>query len=936
MFKDLEIVPDFSGNEKDTIKYWEKLNIVEALKEARKGRPEKVYYDGPITANNMPHYGHVVSWTMKDIVPRYWSMKNFYVSRNMGWDCQGIPVEYEVEKELGFEDKSDIEEFGIAKFNDLCRKSVFKYRDFIFHYETRMGRWFDDSDMYYTMDAPYIESIWWSLKELFEKGLLYEGHKVVAYSTRAGTSLSTHEVNEGGYKEVEDPSVTLKFELEEEPGTYLLAWTTTPWTLPGNLLLAINKKIKYVKVLSEDSNYILAEERVEDVFADMEHEILGKVDAKSLLDKSYKPLFSHFKDKKEEGVFKIVHSAHASTDEGTGIVHLAPYGAEDFEIMMGMGIKLFDYLDDTAHFTDLIPEYKGLFYKQANKKIIEDLTESDLMFKSERILHRVGLCWRTGTPLIYKPIKSWYVATTKLKDKMLKNNQEINWLPKHLKDGMSKVWLSGLRDWALSRSRYWGTPLPVWVNDKTGEQVFIGSFKELKELSGTELKDPHRPYVDEITWEDKKNGGTFKRVPDVIDVWYDSGAVPFAKLHYPFENEAKINTMIPAEYIAEGLDQVRLWFFTMHVLGEALFEKVPYKNVVTTGMMLDKKGKKLSKSKKNFPPMDEVLDSFGADILRMFILTSPIVQAESARFSEEALVDVKKEFFLPLWNSVRYFATYASSNDYKPTISYPKVTNPMDLWILARLKKLVADVTDKMDSYVFMEASRALVPFISDLSTWYIRRSRDRIREGDKEALDTLYYVLLTFIKVISPMVPFISEYLYEALGCRELTKLDSVHFDFYPEVEKLTKDEIKLLEDMKTDRDVVSKVLAARVESTIPIRQPLQSLSTISTVTFEDIVKDEVNVKEIKHVKKLEGELEVKLDIEITPDLELEGRSRGMIRALQSLRKKAGLNVSDKVDATYPKEHEDVVSKFGEEIQKTVGATSLKPGSDYEITKTN
>ena len=790
--------------------------------------------------------------------------------------------------------------------------------------------------MYYTMDAPFIESMWWSLKELYNKGLLYEGHKVVAYSTRAGTPLSTHEVNEGGYKEVEDPSVTLKFELNDKPGTFVLAWTTTPWTLPANLLLAVNTKLEYVEVSHEGDNYIVAKERVEDVFEGLEHKVTGSVNAEDLIDQTYKPLFPHFKEKADEGLFKIIHSRHTSDEDGTGIVHLAPYGAEDFEILMGMGATLFDYLDDTAHFTDLVPEYEGLFYKAANKKIIADLQANGTMFKSERAMHRVGLCWRTGTPLIYKPLKSWYVAVTKIKDRMLEENQGVNWLPEHLKDGMSAQWLGGARDWALSRKRYWGTPLPIWINDKTGEKVIIGSFEELEKLSGVQIEDPHRPFVDEITWE--ADGGTFKRIEDVIDVWYDSGAVPFAKLHYPFENKDKFEEMVPAEYISEGLDQVRLWFYTMHVLGVALFDKVPYKNVVTTGMLLAKNGDKLSKSKRNFPPMDEVLDNFGGDILRMFLLTSPIVQAQPTRFSEEALLDTKKELFLPLWNSAKYFITYAELNDFEATFDKPSGENDLDKWILVRLKEVINSVTEEMESYKFMEASRELAPFVSDLSTWYIRRSRDRLRTGDKEALQTLYYVLTNFTKLIAPMTPFISEHLYEALGMRELSKIASVHLDFYPEAEMLTEEEVKLLTDMKNDRTVVSKILSLRAENKISVRQPLSSFETIIPVTFEDVVKDEVNVKEVVNVKLLPDELEVKLNTEITEELEIEGLARDMTRKIQSLRKQAGLQVSDRVSVIYEENEKTVaaVSKFGDEMKKTVGATELTPGSEYAVSKTN
>ncbi|HDQ88845.1 MAG TPA: isoleucine--tRNA ligase, partial [candidate division WWE3 bacterium] len=614
--KGLPSVPNLPEMEKETIKYWEEIDVVNLLKTARKDSPLKTYYDGPITANNMPHYGHVVGWTLKDLIPRYWSMKGNLVGRNMGWDCQGIPVEYEIEKKLGFTEKKDIEAYGVAKFNKLCRDSVLEYRDSIFYYETRVGRWFDKSDMYYTMDAPFIESMWWSLAELYKKGLLYEGHVVVAYSTRAGTTLSTHEVNSGGYTEVEDDGVTISFQQKDNPNRYFLAWTTTPWTLPGNLLLGVGASIEYAVVSYDSKEYILAKSKVAEVFAERDFRIISTFLGKELEGKEYLPIYPHFSEKQAKGAFKVVLADHATEEEGTGIVHLAPYGAEDFEILQKLGVTLFDYLDDQAHFTDLVPEYKGLFYRKANEKIIEDLEKQETLFKKEKVLHKVPICWRTDTPLIYRPIKSWYVAVTKIKDQLIEQNKTVTWVPDHVGTGRMDTWLENARDWALSRSRYWGTPLPLWINDKTGEKKFIGSFAELEELSGKKIEDPHKPFVDEITWEDTSNGGTFRRIPDVIDVWYDSGSMPFAQYHYPFENKELFESKFPAEYVSEMYEQARLWFYTLLVVNTALFDKVPYKNVVAHGVMLAKDGKKLSKSKRNFPPMDEVLDTFGGDVLR--------------------------------------------------------------------------------------------------------------------------------------------------------------------------------------------------------------------------------------------------------------------------------------------------------------------------------
>ena len=951
VFKEIQSNVDFSQLEKEQIERWDKMNVVGMLKKARRGREEKVYYDGPITANNMPHYGHAITWTLKDVIPRYWSMKGYFVSRNMGWDCQGIPVEWEVEKELGFKNKSDIEKFGIDKFNELCRKSVLKYRDSIFHYEKLLGRWFDKDDMYYTMDNNYIESIWWSLKVLYEKGLLYEGHKVVAYSTRAGTPLSTHEVKDGGYLEAEDPYVIVKFELihSKQPNTYFLAWTTTPWTMPGNLLLAVSPKLSYVKVKSGEDYYILAKDCVESVFKGKQYEDVEELSAKSLLNVQYRQPFDFFEKKRAEGCFRVVEAALVNTEEGTGIVHLAPYGAEDFDVFMALGITLFDYLDEVGNFNQALPKYVGLFYKDANQKIIDDLKNARVLFDSGTLSHRIPMCYRTKTPLIYKPIKSWYLAVTKIKDKMIKENQRINWVPQHVKDGNSGQWIENARDWSLSRQRYWGTPFPIWINDKTGEIKFVGSFAQLQELSGVAVVDPHKPFVDEITWKDEKNGGVFKRILDVVDVWYDSGSVPFAKMHYPFENKDTFEKKFPADYISEGMDQTHLWFYTMHVLGVALFGRIPFENVIVNGMMLDKNGDKLAKSERNFMPMDTVLEQYGGDILRYFITTSPIVQGEPARFYEEALATVRKEFFLLVWNSLKYFLTYAKLHNFEPVKKQPKSKNILDVWVLARLQETVNTMRENLDNYLIMEATKSLAPFASDLYTWYIRRSRERLKVGDFEALGVLYYVLMEFSKLMAPILPFFSENLYGLLNVRDLSGLDSVHLDFYPKSKKLTAAQDGVLKTMANTRRVVSLALSVRDSVGIAVRQPLGNLLILSKTDlnqfYEDLVKDELNVKKVTivsdekilpkgfaHAK--DNDAAVYLDTTISQELKDEGTARELVRKIQDMRKKNGLSIIQKVAVIVDAKDvsEKLLLDFGDEIKQKVLATQITRGDRYEI----
>jgi len=946
MFKELESTPDLSEKEKKTIKFWEDKNIPGKLKELRKNSPEKVYYDGPITANNYPHYGHMVGWTLKDVIPRYWSMKNNYVSRNMGWDCQGLPVELEVEKALGIEDKEEIISYGIQKFNKLCKESVLKYKDAIFKYEKRIGRWFDENDMYYTMSNDFIESVWWAVSELYKKDLLYEGYFVVPYSTGGGCTLSHSEVNEGGYEEIEDMAITVKFKKSDEENTYFLAWTTTTWTIPGNLLLAIGRKVDYVKVKSQDAFYILAESRLDDVFKDIPYKIIQKVDHENILGSEYKPVFDYFEDKKSEGCFKVVYADHANDEEGTGIVHLAPYGEEDFNVFMEKGIRIFDYLNDTAHFNNLIPKYSGKYYKEAEQDILNDLENKNFILQKEQVIHRVAVCYRTKTPLIHKPIKSWYLAVTKIKDRMLQENQKVNWVPDHIKNGLSKAWISSARDWALSRNRYWGTPFPVWVNDVTGEIQVLGSYAEVEQKSGIKIKDPHKPSIDEITWEGAE-GGTFRRINDVIDVWFDSGCVPFAKIHYPFENKDVFKKKYPAEYIAEGFDQVRLWFYTMHVLGVALFDQIPYENVVTNGMMTDEEGNKLSKSLKNFPPLDDVLEEYGADVLRLYLTTTPIAQGEQYRFSEAVLDDIKKRFFLPLWNSVRYFVMYANVNGFEPSLDYPESQNDLDKWILARLQTAVNNVTEYLDEYKIMSAGRELTPLIQDLSTWYVRRSRDRIRDGDQQALQTYYYVLYQITLLIAPFVPFISEEFFELLKFKDLGDPESVHLALYPEKKDLTGDQESLLTFMKNTRDIVSLALSIRVEEGIKIRQPLKSLYIKclgeSEDFINDLIKDEVNIREIEVIEEDKNlpntgneSFKVFLDTHISDELKLEGDYRDLTRSIQRMRKKAGLGISDEINIVLEdtSQNREIVHTFEEEFKEKIIAQKITFGQKTKVTK--
>lgn len=924
--------------EADLLKEWEKNDT---LRKSIDNRPESkgyTFYDGPITANNKPHYGHALTMVIKDAVPRYWTMRGYRVDRSLGWDCQGIPVEYEVEKALKFESKADIEKYGVAKFNQLCRESVEAYQKDIFALTARMGRWVNKDEEFATMDREYIESVWWSLKELYQKDLLYQGYKVVPYSTRAGSTLSNSEVALGGYKEIVDPAVTIKLKLKGED-KYVLTWTTTPWTLPGNLLLAVLEGEDYVDVEHKGVTYVVAKELAETVFGEEEYKVLAQYKGKELVGKEYEPLFTHYKDRAKQGAFKVVHAEHVTVEEGTGIVHQAPYGEDDFFLLTGMGIELFDYLDDTGTFTDEIKEFSGMFYKKANKYIMEDLKKRDLLFKHEDYTHRMPMCWRTDTPLIYKPVKSWYVKVTQIAKDMLKENSEILWMPGHIRDGRFGNWLEGARDWALSRKRYWGTPLPVWICDKCEEVEVLGSFEEVEEKSGVMLDDPHKPFVDDVKYK-CDCGGEKSRVEDVIDVWYDSGAMPFARFHYPFENKDLFDKKFPAQFIAEGIDQTRGWFYTLHVLGTALFGSKAFENVIVNGMALAGDGQKMSKSKKNYTEPDAVLDKFGADPVRLYFLSSPIVRAEDVAFDEKFLKEINSSTLIPLWNSFKYFLNYAKQFDWDKRGGKSESDHVMDRWVLTRLQKTVNETGGYMDQYDLQKASKTAMAFVDELSRWYIRGSRDRFVSGDDGALSTLYYVMETTSKMFAPLIPFMSERIYQGLTDGLKGAQESVHLTDYPEVVGLSKEDGKLLDDMTLLREVVSLGHNVRVENSVKVKQPLSSVyleGVNLSKEYTDLLLKELNVKKVEAVDKVKASktlltsenkgVVVGLELKLSKELKDEGLLNELIRHLQVLRKEGGFKLGEPVEVHYSSEDKDVlalVDTYADEIKRLVIAKEL------------
>ncbi len=1134
--------------EKKVLNFWQKKKVFEKSLKKKSPKGEFVFYDGPPFANGLPHYGHILASIIKDVIPRYQTMKGKRVERRWGWDCHGLPVEFEVEKELGLKTKKEIEKFGLEKFNKVARKSVLKYQDQWEKIIPRIGRWADMKNAYKTMEADYMESILWVFKSLYEKGLVYEGYKSMHLCPRCETTLSNFEVTLN-YKDVEDSGITVKFELEEEANTFILAWTTTAWTLPGNVALAINSKIDYALIEVENQKsgkkekLILAKEKLETL--GRKYGVLKTVKGKELVGKKYKPLFDYYtKDKNlknRANGWKIYPADFVSVEEGTGIVHIAPaFGAEDMELGRKYNLPFIQHVSMDGKFKPETGSFADLSAKptdnpqSTDRKLIDRLEEESKIFKVETISHSYPHCWRCETPLLSYAASSWFVKVTELKNKLIKNNKTVNWLPAHIKAGRFGKWLEDARDWAISRSRFWGAPLPVWKCEKCEALKVIGSVKEIKdnniEKSGNkyfimrhgeaesnlfnivsssyknqhhltekgkkqtidalknfkkaekidlifssdlvraketaqiaakhfkvkkvaydkrlreinfgifdnknieeyrsyfssleerfykrppkgesfmdekrrvseflyetdkkysnkniliighegpfwmliagargddvkkaikfkmgkpdviktgEMKtlnfsplphnddfelDIHRPYVDKVVLKCPHCDGKMKRLPDVFDCWFESGSMPYAQAHYPFNKQLPF----PAEFIAEGIDQTRGWFYTLLVLSTALFNKSAYKNVIVNGIILAENGQKMSKRLKNYPDPMELVEKYGADALRFYLLSSPAVAAENLNFSEKGVDEIYKKVILRFWNVYKFYDLYIDQsgqhsdryglNQRKSVSSPRKSVFVLDKWILARLEQLKKEVSGYLDKY---ELNRTVVPisdFVDDFSTWYIRRSRERFKKADKDAIMTTKFVLEEFSKIIAPFAPFISEAIY--LATNDKRQETSVHLEAWPRLDKKLVDK-KLIESMVKIRGIASLGLEARAKAGIKIRQPLASLSIkhwVLNIKQEkellQILVDEVNVKKIIVNPKLRGQVE--LDTKITPELKAEGRIRELTRIVQDLRKEAGYQPKDVIYLWLeaPKEIESAVNEYLKDFKKKVGAKTIE-----------
>ncbi len=853
---------DFPAMEKEVLSFWQEFEVFKKSMEARRGSREFVFYDGPPFATGLPHYGHLLAGTIKDVVPRYQTMKGRYVRRNFGWDCHGLPVENEMEKVLSLKSKKDIEKYGIANFNESCRSIVLRYTAEWEKVVARMGRWVDFRNGYRTMDINYMESIWWVFKSLWDNGLIYEGHKILPYCPRCATPLSNFEANQG-YMEVVDPAVTIRFRVLDEENTWFLAWTTTPWTLPSNLALCAGPEIDYVKIKDGDEYYIMAEARVGAYYKEAP-EFVWKGKGSELEGRRYEPLFPYFAELAEQGAFRVLNADFVSTDDGVGIVHIAPgFGEDDAAVCKKYGMPEVCPVDEECRFTAEIPEYAGMPVKDADKLIIRRLKDERKLVHQGTIKHNYPHCWRDDGPLIYRAISTWFVRIDKLKETMINSNSHINWVPEHLKSGRFGKWLENARDWAISRNRYWGTPLPVWRNEE-GETICVGSVAELEKLTGRKVSDLHKHFVDEMEIPSPTGKSPLRRIPEVLDCWFESGSMPYAQNHYPFENKERFEANYPADFIAEGQDQTRGWFYTLVVLSSALFGCEPFKNVVVNGMVLAEDGQKMSKRKKNYPDPMYIVDAYGADALRLFMLGSQVVKAEDLKFSEAGVKEVLRNVLIPVWNALSFFTTYAELDNWSPEKAVKSRRNVLDRWILSSLSQMVGEISAEMDAYNLQKAANRFTRFVDDLTNWYIRRSRRRFwkseDDADKnEAYSTLYEVLLTFAKAAAPFIPFTTEAIYRALRTEDMPL--SVHLCDYP-VPGDCRDEA-LEYQMELTMKAVSLGRYMRTQNNLKVRQPLAKALVIGpdakgSELLADaawIICDELNVKKVEIVAD-EGEL--------------------------------------------------------------------------------
>ena len=924
--------PKIPEMEELILDYWDETNAFQKSVDQRPENKPYVFYDGPPFATGLPHYGHILASTTKDVVPRYWTMKGYRVERVWGWDCHGVPIENMIEKELGLKGgKKGIEELGIDKFNQACRSAILRFDKEWEKIIRRIGRWVDFKNSYKTMDNSYMESVWWAFKQLYDKGLIYEGRKVILYCPRCSTPLSNFEIAmDNSYEDVEDNSVYIAFKIKTEADTYFLAWTTTPWTLIQNVALVLHPDADYVKVKHQGKYYWLAKSRLDQVLTG-DYQIVETKKGRDLTDIEYEPLYTFIKQTGKS--YYTLTADFVSLEDGTGIVHTASvYGEDDYQLALDHGLPTYDILDDQGKFVPEVKPLAGVFYKKGEDWIIQDLQDRGLLYKADKITHSYPFCYRCGTPLYYNAIPAWFINIKKLKQELIKQNEKINWFPPFLKEGRFKKGLESAPDWNISRSRYWGTPMPVWVGEKTGKKRVIGSLAELKQWAVNpqqvdQLTDLHREFVDHIEiWVDDEKTEKGKRIFEVFDCWVESGSMPYASIHYPFENKQKFEQAYPAQFISEYIAQTRAWFYTLHVLSVALFGQPAFTNVLTTGTILAEDGTKMSKSKKNYPDPMKLIQKYGVDAIRFYLMSSVVMKADNLNFSEKQVDEIYKKLILIFFNNLSFYNLYLKGQH----TNKPKPQHVLDRWILSRLHHTIRTMTQAMDHYDLPRAARALRQFIHETSTWYIRLSRDRFRQG--KSGEILGHVLQETAKLAAPLIPFISEYVYQNVAPQK----ESVHHEDWPQLKsEFLKPDLEA--EMDLARAIVEKGHAQRKQAQVRVRQPLAKITVTAkpelkplSTEVQALVTQELNLKQLvwQTGQPQEGEFEVKLDTQLTPELKAEGQARDLVRDVQKERKKLGLQPQAKIYLYLP----DWPKQFETYILQKTNAVEIRPAQELKV----
>jgi isoleucyl-tRNA synthetase len=977
-FKPVDSRLNYSEMNDRIIKFWKDEKIFEKSLDKNDKKNAYIFYDGPPFVTGLPHYGTLLSSIPKDLIPRYQTMKGKYVRRVWGWDCHGLPIENNVEEKLGLKSRRDIEKIGLQKFIEGCRSYVSQTSSEWNWYVDHVGRWVDMDNAYKTMDLPYMESVMWVFKTIYDKGLIYKGKRVSLYCPRCGTPVSNFEIAmDNSYKEITEPANTYKYKLtndsvskllnqvissESEKSSsakqnatdnlFILAWSTTPWNKLATPALAVNPKLTYVIVKQNKQFYILAKTTLSILTPDP-YEIVAEFSGQNLVDLNFEPHFDFCDFPKDKKAWVIISGDFVTAEEGTGVVTLAVYGEDDFAAMKKHNIVMIEHVDAEGKLTIKKEPWKGLYYLKANPLVNEDLTKRGLMYKEDKLTHTVPECWRCHTRLMFAPQDAWFMKVSQLKEKLLKTNEDIYWFPHHIKHGRFQKGIESAPDWCISRSRYWATPMPIWECKKCNKRKVIGSIKELEELTNKKVTDLHRPYIDEFTFP-CQCGETMKRVEDVLDCWMESGSMPYAQRHYPFEKQDEFDASFPGDFVNEYIAQTRAWFYVMHVISNAIFDSAPFKNVICTGTIKGTDGRKMSKSYGNYPDPKRVIGQYGGDALRLYLMSSPVMNGDNLNIDEEGIKEQNQRVFSILWNSYKYFVTYANLYNYKghsganAIESHPNSTHLLDQWILTRLKQFTFNTTKYFDAYDIPHATRLIRDFVTDLSTWYIRGSRDRFSSGDQNALTTMHYVLLEFCKVAAPTIPFITDEIYQNL--KSDNDPQSVHLCNWPQVQELNGNEKKLLAQMAQVRQICTLGNAIRKKKNIPTRQPLAKidivspsppdlhvsvgdkfkLSDIVNDNYIQVIKTELNVKKVDWQIKKDSQTSLSYDENITQELKDEGEARRIIRKIQQARQKAGTARDEKINITLP----SWPKAFEPEIKQKAKVSEIKKGDKIEISE--